>query len=165
MLLSDSQRQQFEDQGYLVLEQALSPEQSHILYEEADLLLNYAMNEGLDLVRDLGCIIEPLNCGYTDTDVRDYRDNAQKYRQQRDSISDGHVSTLILDTIPQWSAQLLRSDNIYLLNEQYIIKPPSAGTGSSFKWHTDGEYLPADEQHINSVACWTALDDVDQVSA
>ncbi|KAG2176342.1 hypothetical protein INT43_005576 [Umbelopsis isabellina] len=162
MLLSDSQCQSFAHQGYVVFEHALSPKQCQSLHEEADVLLNHAMNEGLDLVRDLGCIIEPLNCAYTDMEMRDCRDNIQRYKEQRDSISDNHVSSLILDIIPRWSAQLLRSDIVYLLNEQYIIKPPSAGTGSSFRWHTDGEYLPADEQHINSVACWTALDEVDQ---
>jgi hypothetical protein len=36
---------------------ALCVDQIQTLYQEADLLLNHVMNEDLDLVQDLGCII------------------------------------------------------------------------------------------------------------
>ncbi|GAB5593861.1 hypothetical protein Unana1_08761 [Umbelopsis nana] len=165
-MLSDKQLLHFAEKGYVVYEHALSRDQVEALHQEADILLNHILNQELDLVHDLGCIIEPLACGYIDCLPEHYRANVSTYTQQRDLILDNThavASDLLFRVIPRWSAQLLRSDTIYLLNEQYIIKPPSSGSKSSFRWHTDGEYLPANEQHINSVACWTALDDVNEV--
>lgn len=36
---------------------ALSPEELNALHEEADSLTNYLLDEGYDLVNDLGCIV------------------------------------------------------------------------------------------------------------
>ncbi|KAG2187214.1 hypothetical protein INT44_004886, partial [Umbelopsis vinacea] len=143
---------------------ALSSKQIERFHTEADTLLNHVMDQNLDLARDLGCIIEPLTCGYMDDLPADYRKSAQVFCKQRDLILDdgNSISEILFSEMARWSAQLLKCSTVYLLNEQYIIKPPSSSADSSFRWHTDGEYLPAHEHHIKSVACWTALDDVDE---
>ncbi|KAH8555147.1 hypothetical protein BGW37DRAFT_525256 [Umbelopsis sp. PMI_123] len=163
-MLTDTQCLHFAEKGYVIYERGLSWEQMELLHHEADILLNHVMDRDLDLVRDLGCIIEPLACGYIDDLPADYRTSVQVFCEQRDLILDNGCSTseILFSKMSKWSAQLLQCRSVYLLNEQYIIKPPSSRADSSFRWHTDGEYLPANEQHIKSVACWTALDDVDE---
>ncbi|KAI8328498.1 hypothetical protein BC941DRAFT_444800 [Chlamydoabsidia padenii] len=53
--------------------------------------------------------------------------------------------------------------DIYLLNEQYIIKPPKTKSISQFAWHRDSDYYQdATWENEVSVACWMALDDVNE---
>ena len=64
-------------------------------------------------------LIEPLACGYIDCLPEHYRANVSTYTQQRDLILDNThavASDLLFRVIPRWSAQLLRSDTIYLVS-------------------------------------------------
>lgn len=60
---------------------------------------------------------------------------------------------------------LLGSSEVYLFNEQYIVKPSRSGAASSFLWHRDGDWLCTDEVGIDAadvcyLSVWVALDDV-----
>lgn len=50
----------------------------------------------------------------------------------------------------------LLGDNVYLVFEQYVIK--AAEKGGTFAWHQDSGYVPA--PHKPYLTCWCALDDV-----
>ena len=56
-------------------------------------------------------------------------------------------------------AQICRAalgDNAYLFNEQYVVK--AADTGSQFAWHQDSGYVG--HYHRAYLSCWCALDDM-----
>jgi len=50
----------------------------------------------------------------------------------------------------------LLGDRIFLLNEQYIVKP-SFSSESKFNYHQDSEYINGNE--VPYVSCWISLDD------
>ncbi|KAL1932169.1 hypothetical protein VTP01DRAFT_9225 [Rhizomucor pusillus] len=157
---------EFADRGFTILRNALSLEELDALVEEADTLANYLMDEGFDLVNDLGCIVEPLTCGYLDAPENDrYKTDEDAYRERRDSIllhGNIRVSDILLSKVAEFAAQLLDTSNVYLLNEQYIIKPPRTAKTSRFAWHRDSDYLEQELQQKPTVACWIALDPVDE---
>ncbi|KAF7730260.1 hypothetical protein EC973_002503 [Apophysomyces ossiformis] len=153
--------EQYHSQGYVILTDALHDDQLSALREEADLLVNHLLSEGYDLVDDLGCIVEPLTCGYLDKpDSEQYRIDVKLYKERRDSILLGHqLSDLTLTFVARLAKELLK-DDVYLLNEQYIIKPPHTASKSQFAWHRDSDYLSPTLQKQHTVACWIALDPV-----
>jgi ectoine hydroxylase-related dioxygenase (phytanoyl-CoA dioxygenase family) len=53
-------------------------------------------------------------------------------------------------------AQAVLGDNVYLFNEQYVIK--AAERGMSFGWHQDSGFIPY--PHRPYLTCWIPLDDV-----
>ncbi|KAI7897799.1 uncharacterized protein BX663DRAFT_527226 [Cokeromyces recurvatus] len=125
------------------------------------------MTEGYDLIHDLGCIVEPWTCGFLEFENDFYKTDVKEYKKLRDSILDCDNGTLISDLVLHkygaWARQLLETEDTYLLNEQYIIKPPSIFGLSQFAWHRDSDYYD-DVRHRQepTVACWTALDDVNR---
>ncbi|RCI05788.1 hypothetical protein CU098_013130 [Rhizopus stolonifer] len=161
-MLTDKHCLEFDKKGYTILFNALDQNETETFHNEADELANYLMSEGYDLVQDLGCIVEPLTCGYLDKPkTDDYKTNKLEYSQHRDSILSGtSISDIILNKYATWASKLLQSDDIFLLNEQYIVKPPR--TRSDFAWHKDSDYYHDVRARVQpSIACWTALDDVD----
>ncbi|KAI9314981.1 hypothetical protein BX666DRAFT_2113765 [Dichotomocladium elegans] len=166
MKLQDHQVESFRLRGYTIVEGVLSIDELEALYKEADTLINYMISENVDLTSQLGCIIEPLTCGFLDPPESDtYLIDQHSYRLRRHDIMDNdRVSRITLDRIAQYAAQLLGYPRIYLLNEQYIVKPPQTAGTSEFVWHKDSDYLHPSLQSIPTVACWIALDAVDKAN-
>ncbi|CAO3637077.1 unnamed protein product [Mucor hiemalis] len=120
---------------------------------------------------------EPLGCGFLDDpETSDYKIDVSQYSKIRNRINWNNLvvslasccmtrpAEIILKKYGRaWASKLLSSDNIYLLNEQYIIKPPFTSKLSQFEWHKDSDYYD-DSRHRdeNTVACWTALDNVEE---
>ncbi|KAI9363665.1 hypothetical protein BD770DRAFT_469604 [Pilaira anomala] len=165
-MLTESHLTEFRTKGYTILENALDKEELELLYQESNILSNHLMSEGYDLTKDLGCIIEPWTCGYLDPlETNEYKMDRDRYSRIRNEIYWPNTCTttasrIILDKYGRtWAAQLLEQTNVYLLNEQFIVKPPL--TRSSFEWHRDSDYYKEQShREIPSVACWTALDEV-----
>ncbi|KAI8092735.1 uncharacterized protein BX664DRAFT_328015 [Halteromyces radiatus] len=159
---------EFQTQGYTILREALSPSELNMLHDEADMLSNYLMSEGIDLLRELGGIIEPLECGYLDPSDTKYKTNQAAYCERRDQLTPG-VAGFLTTSVGQWAASLLygttinKDQPIYLLNEQYIIKPPNTKSISAFAWHRDSDYYKDTSlRNEITVACWMALDEVNE---
>jgi ectoine hydroxylase-related dioxygenase (phytanoyl-CoA dioxygenase family) len=57
-------------------------------------------------------------------------------------------------------AQAALGDNVYLFNEQYVVK--AAEQGMSFSWHQDSGFI--DDSHRPYLTCWIALDDVNEAN-
>jgi ectoine hydroxylase-related dioxygenase (phytanoyl-CoA dioxygenase family) len=62
-------------------------------------------------------------------------------------------SDLMVDT-----ARAVLGDDVYLFNEQYVIK--NAERGMAFSWHQDSGFIPY--PHRPYLTCWIPLDDVDE---
>ncbi|KAI9251119.1 hypothetical protein EDC94DRAFT_622292 [Helicostylum pulchrum] len=169
-MLTKDHISEFQKKGFTVLTNGVQEEELNLLHEEADTLSNYLMSEGYDLITDLGCVVEPWTCGYLDLpeEAKNYKTDAYEYSRIRDTlywpntcITTTTASHIILDKYGNYAAQLLDQKTVYLLNEQFIIKPPTTRSSSSFAWHRDSDYY-RDDRHrdICSIACWTALDSV-----
>jgi len=52
--------------------------------------------------------------------------------------------------------QATLGDNVYLFNEQYVVK--AAEVGTKFAWHQDSGYIG--HYHRAYLSCWCALDDM-----
>ncbi|KAG0185412.1 hypothetical protein DFQ28_009382 [Apophysomyces sp. BC1034] len=157
-VLTEHLIRQYHKQGYVILTDALAEDQLSDLHEEADILVNHLLSEDCDLVDDLGCIVDP-------PDSEEYKANIEHYRRRRDSILPGHcLSDLTLRSVASLAKQLLGGKDIYLLNEQYIIKPPHTASKSRFAWHRDSDYLSPSLQKEHTLACWIALDPVSLIN-
>lgn len=57
-------------------------------------------------------------------------------------------------------AQATLGDNVYLFNEQYVVK--ASDTDSKFSWHQDSGYIG--HYHTPYLSCWCALDDMSEAN-
>mmetsp|Transcript_35881 Transcript_35881/g.69701 ORF Transcript_35881/g.69701 Transcript_35881/m.69701 type:complete len:314 (-) Transcript_35881:213-1154(-) len=75
------------------------------------------------------------------------------------SLVRGSASEAYLKVIPRICQKLLKSERVFLFNEQYIVKP--SATDVEFAWHRDGEEqlgMWYREDETQYVSAWIALD-------
>ncbi|RKP36171.1 hypothetical protein BJ085DRAFT_37210 [Dimargaris cristalligena] len=153
----------FHRHGYAILPGVLNSAEIGFLKDDCDQLFNHCSLEK-DIVTDMGCIIEPFSSGLVDIEPHDWellKENSDIFRRIRADMGSECVPDILLDKMAKLAADFLPiSSEIYLLNEQYIIKPPYKGPGTQFAWHKDSEYLPSELWSEPTVSCWVALDDV-----
>ncbi|CAO3609316.1 unnamed protein product [Cunninghamella echinulata] len=138
------------------------------------MLINLLLSEEYDLLMDFGGIIEPLHCGILNPlpsiePQHKYKIDKTAYIERRDQLTPS-VAQLLMNTIGLLAQLLLYEtlDNqphnaVYLLNEQYIIKPPKTKNTSIFVWHRDSDYYQdISLKNEKTIACWIALDSVNE---
>lgn len=131
---------QFRDEGYFVLERALTDEQLELLRGGAQ----YSIDK-LDAAMD---------AAGTDTigiNHRGKRYFSNMIYQDRPELR----QFLFSDTMAEICRATL-GENAYLFWEQYVIKAGDPDT--AFAWHQDSGYVH--EDHEPYLTCWIALDDV-----
>jgi ectoine hydroxylase-related dioxygenase (phytanoyl-CoA dioxygenase family) len=131
LFLSPRQQQQFEADGYVVVEDWLSPSELATLRAEADKLLE---TTPLEAVARRGCVFETTAAGGAIT-----QDAFLSARR----VAPAAVSGILFGGKLQATAgELLQpvSGPLCLFNEQYIVKPPYLGGASAFAWHRDGQW-------------------------
>ncbi|KAJ2720107.1 hypothetical protein GGI07_004819 [Coemansia sp. Benny D115] len=148
--------------GYLIVEDFLAPLETKEYAHEAQLLVNHCYELG-DLVSHWGCIVEPLGCDYLEP--REIPPQARTARHAyiavRSQISSAALALCTLDRFGRCARQLLSSGPAYLLNDQYIVKPPRCES-ACFAWHQDTMYFSPAEQCHEVVSVWVPLDDVSE---
>ncbi|KAJ2515623.1 hypothetical protein H4217_005063 [Coemansia sp. RSA 1939] len=174
--LTDEQLAFFRTRGYLVVPGFLSAHELSLYRAESETLVNHCYEQG-DLVADWGCVVEPLGCGYfSDPEITaGVRTDRTRYTELRAHLSPCHLVRCTLDGFGHCAQQLLLhcsqrtaspptasllsdADTVFLLNEQYIVKPPR--TRTEFAWHQDIVYFRSEERSHAVVSVWTPLDDV-----
>ncbi|KAJ2663977.1 hypothetical protein IWW48_000989 [Coemansia sp. RSA 1200] len=174
--LTDEQLAFFRTRGYLVVPGFLSAHELGLYRTESETLVNRCYEQG-DLVADWGCVVEPLGCGYfAESEITaDVRTERTQYAELRAQLSPRQLVQCTLDRFGQCAQQLLLcsqrmanprtitehlpdADTAFLLNEQYIVKPPH--TRAEFAWHQDTLYFRPEERSHAIVSVWTPLDDV-----
>lgn len=139
-LVTDQMRQQYRDEGYFVVERALSPEQLELLRAGAQ----HAMDKTDAALDAAGVERAGINLkGKRYFSSMIYQDLPQLRR------------FLFSDTMADICRATL-GDDAYLFWEQYVIKAGDPET--SFAWHQDSGYVH--EDHNPYLTCWIALDDV-----
>ncbi|KAJ2546084.1 hypothetical protein EV175_005730 [Coemansia sp. RSA 1933] len=164
--LSDEQLVFFRTHGYLVVPGFLSACELAMYRAESETLVNHCYEYGGDLVAHWGCVVEPLGCGFfPDSQITaGVKADRDKYSDLRTQLSPHDLVRCTLDKFGCCAQQLLRSvdpatdSSIFLLNEQYIVKPPHSD--AQFAWHQDILYFEPEEQSHAIVSVWTPIDDV-----
>ncbi|KAJ2891093.1 hypothetical protein GGI21_005956, partial [Coemansia aciculifera] len=162
-ILSPDQIQFYRSHGYLIVDSFLTNTELQLYQADAQLLTNHCLEQG-DIVTDWGCIVEPLACNYYDDDQLTNLHKATRadYLALRHSTTNG-VALCTLDKFGLCARQLLHHqdtrETVFLLNEQYIAKPPRS-TEAQFAWHQDILYMSETERQHAIVSVWTPLCDV-----
>lgn len=140
--ISKQQLQQYRDEGYFILERALSDAQLATLRSEAQYAID-KLNKQFDEsgVDSIG--INHRNKRYFSANV--WRDRPQLLEFLKSDLMVGVNKAVFGDTA-------------YLFWEQYVIKCSDADT--QFSWHQDSGYVHP--YHAPYLSCWIPLDDVNE---
>ncbi|KAJ2441232.1 hypothetical protein GGF42_007363 [Coemansia sp. RSA 2424] len=161
MLLSPEQILFYRTHGYLIVEAFLTENEILLYQDEAQQLTNHCYEQG-DIVANWGCVVEPLGCGYYDDDqvTQLAKSDRRSYIALRAQSAPLALLLCTLDKFGMCAQQLLRDKGdeqlTYLLNEQYIVKPPHS-TSAEFAWHQDVLYFSESQRQHSVVSVWTPL--------
>ena len=140
----------FHTHGYCVIENAVSQADVTTLRREVgDLFGQLLIKEDVEcsesfLLNTIGCVLEP-----------------RTVLSEKALSSEGrHALNVCKHIVNTYVSYIFGpSASIFLLNENYIVKPPLSGRQSIFPWHADSDY-DSQYKNIPYVSCWIALDDI-----
>jgi ectoine hydroxylase-related dioxygenase (phytanoyl-CoA dioxygenase family) len=131
----------FRDEGWFVIERALAPTQLETLRGECRRLV---------AERD-------AEMAHLGVDTLDLCHRGRRYFLHAYATSPAVRQFLFSDLMADVAHAVL-GDNVYLFNEQYVIK--AAERGLPFGWHQDSAFIPY--AHRPYLTCWIPLDDVSE---
>ena len=139
-LITDEHKQQFAEEGYFILERAISDEQLQILRDACDYLIESMHRE-----------MDRLGTDHIHISHRGKRYHIAKKYNEAPRLSEYVFSDLMADVCRATIGQ-----NAWLFYDQYVVK--AAEKGMTFSWHQDSGYLGF--PHRPYVTVWAAVDDV-----
>jgi hypothetical protein len=147
MKISNEQREQYRNEGYMVLPGVIPGEMLNMLREECSYYLGY-----YDSLMD---------AKGAQTDNLSHR-GKRYFINNRYRLSNRLWQFLFSDLMAQVAEATVGPD-AYLFHEQWVVK--GAEQGMKFSWHQDSGYVkwynPTTE-HKPYVTCWCTLDDVSE---
>ncbi|KAJ1719298.1 hypothetical protein LPJ53_005921 [Coemansia erecta] len=166
-MLTPSQVAFYRSNGYLIVDGFLTPDEVRSYAAEAQTLVNHCYEQG-DIVAHWGCVIEPFGCGFFNPAeiTRQACTTREGFVALRSALSAREVAACTLGKFGRCARQLLaegKTGGTYLLNDQYIVKPPREDR-AEFAWHQDILYFSEAERRHAVVSVWTPLDDVDEIN-
>jgi ectoine hydroxylase-related dioxygenase (phytanoyl-CoA dioxygenase family) len=139
--ITPAHARRFRDEGWFVIERALAPTELETLRRECRRLVD---ERDAEMTR-LG------------VDTLDLCHRGRRYFLHAYATSPAVRQFLFSDLMAD-VAQAVLGDNVYLFNEQYVIK--AAERGMPFGWHQDSAFIPY--PHPPYLTCWMPLDDVSE---
>ncbi len=139
-MISDQLRQQFIDEGYFILENAIDESYLQILRDACQVLID-AMHAEMDR----------LQTDHLHISHRNQRYHIAKQYHLAPRLSEYVFSPLMADI-----CRATIGENAFLFYDQYVVK--ASERGSTFAWHQDGGYLGF--PHRPYVTIWAAVDDM-----
>ncbi|MGW0231886.1 phytanoyl-CoA dioxygenase family protein [Actinopolymorpha singaporensis] len=139
-LVTPQMREQYENDGYFILERALSDEQLELLRGGAQ----YSMDK-------LDAAMEEAGTDRIGINARGKRYFSHMIYRDRPELRQFLFSELMREI-----CRATLGEEAYLFWEQYVIKAGDPDT--EFAWHQDSGYVH--EDHAPYLTCWIALDDV-----
>ena len=140
MIITDQHREQFNDDGYFIVEDVIPAEHLNIL-RSACAYLMAVMHQEMDR----------LGNDHIHISHRGHRYHIAKQYKQAPRLSEYVFSNLMADV-----CRATIGDTAFLFYDQYVVK--SAERGIRFAWHQDGGYLGF--PHRPYVTVWAAVDDM-----
>lgn len=144
-LVTEAQKRQYRDDGYMILERVIPPDLLTLLREECSYFLGYK-DALLDAAGQTTDGITHRGSRYFIGNY--YRLSARMWR-------------FLFSPVMAEIAQAALGPNVYLFHEQWVVK--GAEQGMKFGWHQDSGYITSvDKQsrHKPYLTCWCPLDDV-----
>lgn len=138
--ITDAHRQQYQEEGYFILENALSTDQLEILRGACDHLIELMHAE-----------MDRLGTDHIHISHRGKRYHIAKKYDQAPRLSEYVFSDLMADV-----CRATIGETAYLFYDQYVVK--AAEQGIKFSWHQDSGYLGF--PHTPYVTVWAAVDDM-----
>jgi len=144
--ISEAQKQQYREEGYFILENALPEAQLEMLRTECDLAV---ANIDAEMERQ-GVEVQGINI------------RGNRYFIAQPSLSRPALREVALGEVMAEICRATLGDNAILGWEQFVVK--GAETGMKFSWHQDAGYAHSmGQQDIKpGVSCWCALDDMSE---
>ncbi len=139
-LITDEHRRQYAEEGYFILERAISPAHLQILRDACDYLIEL-MHEEMDR----------LGTDHIHISHRGKRYHIAKKYDQAPRLAEYVFSDLMAEV-----CRATIGDTAYLFYDQYVAK--AAEQGIKFSWHQDSGYLGF--FHRPYVTVWAAVDDM-----
>jgi ectoine hydroxylase-related dioxygenase (phytanoyl-CoA dioxygenase family) len=139
--ITAAQARQFHEDGWFVLDGAVVPTELETLRAECSRLVG---DRDAEMTR-LG------------VDTLDLCHRGRRYFLHAYATSPAVRRFLSSDIMVDLAGAVL-GDDVYLFNEQYVIKAPDRGM--SFGWHQDSGFIPY--PHRPYLTCWIPLDDVSE---
>jgi ectoine hydroxylase-related dioxygenase (phytanoyl-CoA dioxygenase family) len=147
MMISDQQRERYQNEGFMILPEVIPAEMLQMLREECSYYLGY-----YDSIMDAkGLQTEKLS-----------HRGKRYFISNRYRLSNRLWQFIFSDLMAQVAAATV-GPNAYLFHEQWVVK--GAEQGMKFSWHQDSGYVKwynPTTQHRPYVTCWCALDDVSE---
>jgi ectoine hydroxylase-related dioxygenase (phytanoyl-CoA dioxygenase family) len=145
MVISQQQREQYRQEGYMILSEVIPPEILQTLREECSYYLGY-----YDAVMDQkGVNVEKLS------------HRGKRYFINNRYRLSSRLWRFLFSDIMAAVAEATVGPDAYLFHEQWVVK--GAEQGMKFSWHQDSGYVKwydPTTQHKPYVTCWCTLDDV-----
>ncbi|HLM37673.1 MAG TPA: phytanoyl-CoA dioxygenase family protein [Gaiellaceae bacterium] len=141
--ISPEHVRKFRDEGFFILEMVVSPSDLETLRGECQRLIDERDRE-----------MERLGVEKLDLDHLGRRYFVHAYE------TSPAVRRFLLSDLMAQIAQATLGENVYLFNEQYVVK--AAERGMKFGWHQDSGFI--DYAHRAYLTCWIALDDVTEAN-
>ena len=142
-LISEAQKQQFIDEGYFILERALTGDQLKLLQDTCQHFID-EMNAEMDR---LGV-----------TTLRGINHKNNRYFIPTFLSGSDRLGPVIFSELMAEINRATIGDESYLFLDQYVVKAPEKGL--KFSWHQDSGYLGYENKPY--VTCWCALDDMSE---
>jgi len=145
--ITAAQREQYQEEGYMILENRIPSDMLTMLREECHYFVGY--QDGQMDAREEG------SAGITHRGRRYFI--ANRYRMSH-RMNQFLFSDLMADV-----ARATLGDTVFLFNEQWVVKGPEKGM--KFGWHQDSGYVRygwAQSPHRPYLSCWCPLDDVNE---
>ena len=145
--ITDEQKQQYDTEGFMILERVIPQDVLTMLREECAYFLGYMDGQ---------------------LDSQGTKDGGITHRGRRYFISNRyHLSHRLWRFIyGPLMAEITRATlgpDVYLFNEQWVVKGPEKGM--KFAWHQDSGYVKRRDpstRHRPYLTCWCALDDMSE---
>jgi ectoine hydroxylase-related dioxygenase (phytanoyl-CoA dioxygenase family) len=139
--LTTAQKQQYQEEGYLILERVIPDEQLEVLRGECQHFIDL-LHEQMD--RD-------------GSDVIGISHRNKRYFVSHPSLKSTRLREFLLNDLMTGICCGTIGPDAYIYWEQYVVK--AAEVGMKFGWHQDSAF-GAPAPHRPYVSCWCALDDM-----
>jgi ectoine hydroxylase-related dioxygenase (phytanoyl-CoA dioxygenase family) len=140
-MITSAMRESFERDGFFVLERAISDRDLASLRDECQRFIDE---------RDREMTV-------AGTDVLDLDRRGRRYFVNDCSPRSSRLRDFVFGELMADVCRATLGDDVYLFNDQYVVKGPDGGT--KFSWHQDSGYVGY--PHPPYLTCWCAVDDVD----
>ena len=143
--ISATQREQFRDEGYFVLERVIPDDVLAMLREECAYFVGY-MDGRMDALEQRTVDINHRGRRYF---------ISKRYRQS------SRLPPFLFGSLMAEVVQAALGPDAWLFNEQWVVK--GADKGMKFAWHQDSGYIAHEDaaaRHAPYLTCWCPLDDV-----